>query len=107
MLFERLTESRVGCVTGRKRNLCNVNGTHTQFPSRAFHAHTTHITGDVLTHMGCEDAMKVGHRETGNVRQHFPVERFADVLADVLLDVADAFGIALCMFWMSAAIHAL
>ena len=38
-------------------------------------------------------AMKVGHRETSDCRQHFPVERFVDVLADVLLDRSDAFAI--------------
>ena len=39
--------------------------------------------------------MKVGYRETSDRRQNFPIERFVDVLADVLSDIVDAFVIAL------------
>ena len=95
MLFERLTKGRMGIVASSKPNLRNVHCAHPQFSTRAFHAHTTDIAGDVLAYIGCEDAMKVGHRETGDGRQHFPMERFVNVLADVLLDLVDAFGMAL------------
>ena len=95
LLFERLTKGRMGLVTGSKRNLRNVDGTHAQFSSRAFQAHTTDIVGNVLAYLGCEDAMKVGHRETSDCRQHFPIERFVDVLVDILLDRSDAFAIIL------------
>src|SRR5215207_7149209 len=95
LLFERLTKGCMGLVTGSKSNLGNVDGTHAQFSSRAFQAHTTDIVGNVLTDLGCEDAMKVGHRETSDCRQHFPIEWFVDVLVDVLLDRSNAFAIIL------------
>ncbi len=95
LLFERLTKGRMGMVTSGKRNLRNVHCTHPKFSSRAFHAHTTDIVGYVLAYLGCEDAMKVGHGETSDCRQQFPIEWFVDVLADVLLDSINAFAIVL------------
>ncbi len=73
----------MGIVTGSKRNLGNVHRAHPQFSPGAFHAHTPDIASNVVACMGCEDAMKVGHREAGDCCQHFPIERFVDVLADV------------------------
>jgi hypothetical protein len=82
-------------ITGRKRNLRNIHCTHPQFSPGAFHAHTTDIASNALACLSCEDAMKVRHRETGDCRQHFPIERFVEVLANVLLDTIDSFVIVL------------
>ena len=65
------------------------------FRPGAFQAHTAHISGNVLADLGCEDAVKMGHREPRHCRQHFPVERFVDVLEDILGDLVDALVIIL------------
>ncbi len=44
--------------------------------------------------------MKVGHRKTGD-RQHFPMERFVDVLTNVKFDSIDAFAMGLRRLWVS------
>src|SRR5690606_14466275 len=93
--FERLTESRVRPVPCCKRNFCNVYCPHAQFASRPFQAHTAHISRNVLAYMRCENAMKVGDRETGNFGQCFAAERFVDMRANVAFDLVDMFGIAL------------
>ncbi len=61
-------------------------------PARS-QAHPADITRNVLAGAGRENAMEMGHGKTGDCRQHFPVERFVDVLADVQLDIVNAFGI--------------
>jgi hypothetical protein len=86
VLFECPAKSSMSIIAGSQRDLCNVHCAHPQFSPCAFQAHTPDIAGDVLACMGSEDAMKVGHRETSDCRQHLPIERFVSVLGDVLLD---------------------
>src|SRR6266542_4309244 len=95
VLFERLTEGCMGIVARSQSHLRNIHGAHAQFAPRAFHAHTQDIAGNALAFTGFENAMKVWHRETSHCRQHVPAERFVDMLADILLDIVHAFGIAL------------
>lgn len=94
MLFEGLTECRMGIVTGRVGNLSYVYRPHPQLSARAFHAHPPDVASNVLTSAGSKDTMKVRHRESGNGRQHFPIKRLVTVVAYVLLDSVDAFVIA-------------
>jgi hypothetical protein len=95
LLSEGLTESRVGIVTGGECNLRNIYGAHAQLSPGSFHAHAADVAGNVLAQTGCEQAVKVRHREASNRRQYFAVERFVDVLADVQLDIVDPCGTAL------------
>jgi hypothetical protein len=95
LLLECLAKGRMGIVTGCKRNLRNVHCTHSQFSPCAFQSNATDIAGDILTLIGSKDAMKVGHGETSDCRQHFPIEWFVDVLTDVSLDIVDAAAIVL------------
>jgi len=95
LLFERFAKSSMSIVTGGQCNLSNIHCAHPKFVSGAFHAQTTDIAGRALTDTGSEDAMEMGHRETGDSRQHFPIERFADVLTDISHHSLDTLRIVL------------
>ena len=101
MLLERLAEGGVAIVTGRVGNLGNVHRPHPQLSPRAFHAHAPHVAGNVLAGTGSKDAMKVRHRESGDGRQHFPIQRLVTVIAHVSLDSVNAFVIAFKAFSVS------
>jgi len=94
MLFERLAEGGVAIVTGRVGNLGNVHRPHPQLSPRALHAYPPDVAGNTLAGAGGKDAMKVGHREPGDGRQHFPIERLVTVVAHVPLDGVNTFVIA-------------
>ena len=55
------------------------------------HAHTTNATGYVLACKCCKDVMKMRYRETCDSRQHYAIERFVNVVADVTLYIIYAF----------------
>lgn len=91
----------MGIVASGQRHLCNVDCAHPQFSPRAFQTHPTDIAGNILADTGCEYAMKVGHRETSDCRQHIPIEGFVNVFANVPLDIVDTFEMALKSLWVS------
>ncbi len=91
----------MGLVASSQRNLGDVHGAHPQFSPRALHPHPVDIAGNVFAYTGCENAMQVGHRETSDCGQHLPVERLVDVLADILLDMLDAFVMTWNVLWFS------
>ena len=95
VLFERLAKGRMRIIAGSQCNLGNVHGTHPQFSPRAFQPHTTHVAGGALADTSREDAMEMGYRETGDSRQHFPIEWFADVLMDISHHILDTVRIIL------------
>ena len=94
-LFERLAKGGMGIVTGGQGHLRNIHCTHAQFSSRTLQPRSTNISSNALAHIRREDAMQMRHGETGHGRQDFAVQWFADVLADVALDVSNAPGIVL------------
>src|SRR5215212_9000039 len=85
----------MGFVSGSKCDLCDVYCAHAQFAPGTFQAYPTDISGNVLTYTASEDAMKVRHREVGNCRQYFSIERFINVLTNEVLDSIDALSIVL------------
>ncbi len=95
LLFECFSKSSVGRIASRKRNFCNVNGPYPQLSSRTFQTYPANVGRNVFTCAVCEYTMKVGDREVNNCRQPFSVERFVNVLADILLNCLDTLAVGL------------